>query len=163
MIEIFNSRFFVPFKLQLAKKEDCIVKEEAPIIEYYHCDTGSVVEKGLLTNTLSQGELRAFYLLNIVFEMESRKNIGLDSIFVIDDIADSFDYKNKYAIVQYLKEMSRDEHFKLIVLTHNFDFFRTLQERLDNVKYADKSLMASKDDEKIELLKSKEFLYRKSF
>jgi hypothetical protein len=48
---------------------------------------------------------------------------------VIDDIADSFDYQNKYAIIQYLKEISEDPLFKQIIMTHNFDFFRTINSR----------------------------------
>lgn len=49
---------------------------------------------------------------------------------MIDDIADSFDYKNKYAIVEYLKELADDSLFSLIILSHNFDFFRTVAGRL---------------------------------
>jgi hypothetical protein len=83
---------------------------------------------------LSTGEKKALYVLNIIFEVEARKQAKQETIFVVDDIADSFDYKNKYAIVEYLKEMSEDPSFCLIVLTHNFDFFRTISSRF--VKYA---------------------------
>jgi hypothetical protein len=47
----------------------------------------------------------------------------------VDDIADSFDYKNKYAIVQYLSDLAEDPCFKLLILTHNFDFYRTIESR----------------------------------
>jgi hypothetical protein len=30
-------------------------------------------------------------------------------LLVVDDIADSFDYKNKYAIIQYLKDIAEEE------------------------------------------------------
>jgi hypothetical protein len=33
------------------------------------------------------------------------------------------------AIIQYLKEMADQPNFRMIVLTHNFDFFRTLENR----------------------------------
>jgi ABC-type lipoprotein export system ATPase subunit len=52
---------------------------------------------------------------------------------IIDDIADSFDYKNKYAIIEYLQEIAEDKNFKMLILTHNFDFFRSIQMRL-NIK-----------------------------
>jgi hypothetical protein len=52
-------------------------------------------------------------------------------LFIVDDIADSFDYKNKYAIVEYLKEISEEPLFYQIILTHNFDFHRTVSGRLD--------------------------------
>ena len=45
------------------------------------------------------------------------------------DIADSFDYRNKYAIIEYLRDISDVSHFSQIILTHNFDFFRTIQSR----------------------------------
>ena len=69
------------------------------------------------------------YILNILFEIEARKKECQKTLFIIDDIADSFDYKNKYAIIQYLKEISEINFFKLIILTHNFDFFRTIHSR----------------------------------
>jgi len=42
----------------------------------------------------------------------------------------SFDYKNKYAIVEYLKDIANEPNFYQIILTHNFDFFRTIGSRL---------------------------------
>ncbi|MDF2425791.1 MAG: hypothetical protein OPY08_05115 [Nitrosopumilus sp.] len=78
---------------------------------------------------MSDGKQRALYHLNIIFEVEARKNIKQETLFIIDDISDSFDYHNKYAIIQYLKEMSDEPLFKLIILTHNFDFFRTVHSR----------------------------------
>lgn len=51
----------------------------------------------------------------------------------MDDIADSFDYQNKYAIIEYIKDLSQTSNFYSIILTHNYDFYRTLSSRL-NVK-----------------------------
>ena len=50
---------------------------------------------------------------------------------MFDDIADSFDYKNKYAIVEYLKEISEHPYIDVLILTHNFDFYRTVVHRLE--------------------------------
>ena len=63
-------------------------------------------------------------------------------LLVVDDIADSFDYKNKYAIIQYLMDIAEDTNFRQIILTHNFDFFRTVNSRF--VKYSG-CLMAAKN------------------
>jgi recombinational DNA repair ATPase RecF len=60
------------------------------------------VEKVALMQVLSTGEKKALYVLNIIFEVEARKKAKQETVFVVDDIADSFDYKNKYAIIQYL-------------------------------------------------------------
>ena len=72
-----------------------------------------------------------FYILNIIFEVEARKQSKQATLFIVDDIADSFDYKNKYAIIEYLKDISEIEIFNQIILTHNFDFYRTVCSRLD--------------------------------
>ena len=78
---------------------------------------------------LSQGEKKSLYILNIIFEIEVRRQRKQETLFVVDDIADSFDYKNKYAIIQYLQDISDGPVFKQIILTHNFDFFRTISSR----------------------------------
>ena len=75
-----------------------------------------------------------------------------ETLFVIDDIADSFDYKNKYAIIQYLKEMAEQHNFRLILLTHNFDFFRTLESRA--VVGYDGCFMSQKSETKVILSKA---------
>lgn len=81
-------------------------------------------------NILSRGERRAFHIMQIIFEVEARKREGNDTLVVFDDIADSFDYQNKFAIIEYIKDMNDAGIFKTIVLTHNFDFYRTLSSRL---------------------------------
>lgn len=50
---------------------------------------------------------------------------------MFDDIADSFDYKNKYAIVEYIRDITETEYFYQLILTHNYDFYRTVSSRLD--------------------------------
>ena len=89
----------------------------------------AVDQSGLL-KVLSGGERRALYLLNVLFEVEARRRSGKFTLFVVDDIADSFDYRNKYAILQYLKDMADTDSFRIIALTHNFDFFRAFSLRL---------------------------------
>lgn len=151
VIKIFNSRFFVPYRLKIQNKEDSILKDQAPNINYYFEKRPENVEEELLQMVLSQGETRTLYLLNIIFEIESRKKQGIKTLFIIDDIADSFDYKNKYAIIEYLKDLSEHNNFLSIILTHNFDFFRTVQERISgNSKYMG-SFMAMKENEYINL------------
>lgn len=151
VIEIFNRRFYVPYRLGIRNKEDTVLKDAAPSVEYYFEERTEDVDEELLLRVLSQGERRTFYLLNIIFEIECRKKQGLKSLFIIDDIADSFDYKNKYAIIEYLKDVSLHNNFYTIILTHNYDFFRTVQERIiGNSKYGG-SYMALKEAAHIKL------------
>lgn len=132
VIKIFNDRFFVPFRLSAENKHRVMLGQETMLKLVFEFEEGGEsigVERADLLAALSNGEKKALYILNVLFEMEARKAAGRETLFVIDDLADSFDYKNKYAIIQYLKEMADHTNFKLVLLTHNFDFFRTLVSR----------------------------------
>ena len=136
VIDIFNKRFSVPFKLEMRNQDDVILKSETPNLNFIFSDDDALnqeknIEESDLMKVLSQGERRALYILNIIFEVRARKNANLETIFIVDDIADSFDYKNKYAIIEYLKEISEEPLFYQIILTHNFDFHRTISSRLN--------------------------------
>lgn len=137
-LRIFEERFTVPYKMKIANGTSAIMGENIPQVEFVFTRGGrqQTVSRGELENkdTLSQGEKRSLYLLNIIFDIEKMKKdlAGTDKevLLIVDDIADSFDYKNKYAIVEYLYEMANCKNFKLIILSHNFDFYRTVASRL---------------------------------
>jgi hypothetical protein len=144
VIQIFNDRFFVPFKLTPKNRTAVILGQEPLLTLGFTFEDGvdtAPVEKAALLQVLSTGEKKALYVLNIIFEIEARKKAQQQTVFVVDDIADSFDYKNKYAIIEYLKEISEEPCFRQLILTHNFDFFRTINSRF--VSYAN-CLMAFK-------------------
>ena len=138
VIDDFNNKFFVPFSLYVSNQVDVILSNELPQIKFRF--EGADVEERNLLEVLSQGEKRALYILNVLFEVEVRKKENSTCLFIIDDIADSFDYKNKYAIIEYLKEISEVKNFYLIILTHNFDFHRSVCGRLD-IKKARKNIL----------------------
>ncbi len=151
VIEIFNSRFFVPFKLTAKNRVSVILGQEPMLSLAFTFEDGveqAPVEKAALMQVLSTGEKRAFYILNIIFEVEARKKAKQETVFVVDDIADSFDYKNKYAIIQYLKDIAEESYFNQIILTHNFDFFRTINSRFVDYPHC---LMALKSSNGISL------------
>lgn len=154
VIRIFNSRFsHLPFRLKIKNKEDVILKSVVETIEFLFKDgSGEKLfdKKDDLLEILSTGEKRALYILNIIFEVEARKKEVGETLFIIDDIADSFDYKNKYAIVEYLKYMSEINNFYMIILTHNFDFFRTIESR--KISTYSQCLISIKNTKGIELI-----------
>jgi len=112
-------------------------------------ENGRAVKRDELLKVLSTGERKALYILNILFEIEARKDLRVETLIIVDDIADSFDYKNKYAIIEYLKDISELDGFYQILLTHNFDFFRTVESRYISYKHC---LMVNKTNEKIEFV-----------
>jgi energy-coupling factor transporter ATP-binding protein EcfA2 len=146
VIDIFNARFFVPFRLEASNRVDVILGLEEMLSLGFVFDDGTEqakVDRASLLQALSTGEKKALYVLNVLFEIEARKKAGQDTLIVVDDIADSFDYKNKYAIIQYLMEIAEGAHFKQILLTHNFDFYRTVESRF--VGYSNCRMVAKTD------------------
>lgn len=152
VIELFNERFDVPFTLVPKNRVKVMLAQEAFLtIDFEFKDGGgsAKVEREHLLQILSTGEKKALYILNILFEVEARRNSEAPSLFVIDDIADSFDYKNKYAIIHYLKEMEQVPSFRLVILTHNFDFLRTIYGR--GVVSWGECFVAEKSSERVKL------------
>lgn len=155
VIETFNKRFSVPFVVRVENKGDAVLNLDSPqIVFYFNDENGNPtkkVDRNLLDEVLSNGEKRALYILNIIFEVEARKKGEIETLFIIDDIADSFDYKNKYAIIEYLWNMKESSLFHLFIMTHNYDFYRTVKGRLSI--FGDNKLLASKSGVDIEIIK----------
>ena len=147
---IFNDRFSVPFRIEVVNQEDVILKEETLILNFVY-KTGIIekkVDREKLEDCLSNGEKKALYILNILYEVKARELEGKEYLMILDDIADSFDYKNKYAIIEYLNDIINISSFKLIILTHNFDFYRSVASRLN---LNDNKYFAIKHDDEIVL------------
>ena len=141
-IEIFNSRFYVPFTISLQNQSDIILKNDIPKLIFTY--KGNIIpnnDEKLLLEVLSRGESRAYYILRFLFEIESRIEENSNLLIVFDDVADSFDYKNKYAIIEYIKDLLDQPNVNAVILTHNFDFYRTVAKRLS---IRPTSFMASK-------------------
>lgn len=135
VIRLFNERFVVPFTLEAQNRTAVMLGDDTVItlgFTYHDGTEKKAIPKSSLIEALSTGEKKALYVLNIMFEVETRIKENRETLIVVDDIADSFDYQNKYAIIEYLKDIGQNPLFKLIIMTHNFDFFRTLESRFVN-------------------------------
>ncbi|MBC5842185.1 hypothetical protein H8R23_12275 [Flavobacterium sp. F-380] len=135
VIDIFKRRFTVPFEVHIKNQESVILNSEPASLLFKYTDGSGPDDTKFLGGTelqesLSTGEQRVFYLLNIIFQIETRRKLNKNQLVIVDDIADSFDYKNKYAIIEYLKDVLDDPYFFMIILTHNFDFYKTIKSRL---------------------------------
>ena len=152
-VRLFNDRFVdMPFTLSVANQTQAALGKENARLIFTFKDGADIVEWSRAEiRTLSQGEKRALYLLNFIFEVEARKIANKETLFIIDDVADSFDYKNKHAIVQYLEDLTKIANFYQIILTHNFDFFRTLA---NNFVHRERCLMANRESNSIGLTKA---------
>jgi hypothetical protein len=141
VVNEFNRRFKVPFEVKISNKANFLLKDEAPNLYFTYTRCKGTPEeenadfgKDELMKSLSMGEKRAMYLLYILFDIEIIKEKAVQGsgkhLIIVDDIADSFDYKNKYAIIEYLADISKNQYIDLLILTHNFDFYRTVVSRV---------------------------------
>lgn len=137
-LELFKERFYVPFMIEPSNQADVILNMDLPSFKYTFSDSrgDKEVTKESLLNVLSTGERRAYYILNMIFQILVAKKKEQECVIVLDDISESFDYKNKYAIIEYIKDISEyidhndEKLFKILLLTHNFDFYRTVASRI---------------------------------
>lgn len=144
VIDIFNDRFSsLPYRIDIANKKDTIVEDlVSPVFEFkfrnprnpgmpYKERPDSSGQLSILGRALSNGERKALYLLNIICDVKKKLKDGVDTLLVLDDVVESFDYRNKYAFFEYLQELaSQNSQLYIISLTHNFDFFRLVYEKL---------------------------------
>ena len=167
-VKEFNRRFRVPFEVKINNKANFLLKDEAPNLSFvYTRGSGASaesadVDKNDLMITLSMGEKRAMYLLYILFDLakvRQRAQAGQKTLILADDVADSFDYKNKYAIIEYLNDLAQIPSVDLVMLTHNFDFFRTLWLRLG--VSGNNAFIAQKNPDGI--IKMTKFPYREDY
>lgn len=127
-VQLFLDRFRVPFTPRVKNRSGAVTGTQVPVIEFDYGDTR--VPNDTLFRNLSEGECKALYMLYIIFEVERARRGDGDKLLVFDDVVDSFDYANKYAFIEYLGEFASDPTAHVLVLTHNFDFFRTVTSRL---------------------------------
>lgn len=166
VVDIFNLRFHtLPFVVKIENQENVLLEQEEARLVFEYVDGqghGHPKSKEDLLKILSNGERRAFMILQFLFAIEARKTWDKMSLIVMDDISDSFDYQNKYAIIEYVNELAEgfEDKFKIIMLTHNFDFYRTIVSRLRG-KVA--QIMAFKDNSGEVELKSGVYIERTPF
>lgn len=109
--------------------KDAVLDIDRPIFKKVIKDTNKEITEEVF-NRFSSGEQRAVMILNLLFEVELRR--GQKFALILDDVSDSFDYKNKYAIIECLKDFAKESDIQLIILTHNFDFYRSVRISLGN-------------------------------
>lgn len=154
VIDEFGQRFSVPFRVSVGNQQNVIIDAATPVPRFELVGPNNNIvpyeENELEQHILSLGEVRALRILNMLFQINALKENNQSKFLVFDDVADSFDYKNKYAIIEYLNDIAEydDEDgnclFSILLLTHNFDFYRTVISRLD---LGDRVYIASRDEE----------------
>ena len=121
----YKTRFtFDKFDLDIKNKFDAMIGSEAPFFVKYYKGTRIEI-KDPKQMRFSTGEIKSFNLINGIIEIELARLSNTPFTLVLDDAVDSFDYKNKYGIIDYICDLAQDTNVQIIIFTHNFDFYRS--------------------------------------
>lgn len=121
----FSSRFKLKkFDLRIDNKFNAMIGKETPFFSKYIPDTDRKIIDPK-EYRLSTGEIKIYNLINFILTVEALLLKDEKVHIVLDDAVDSFDYKNKYGIIDYLLEIKDNPNVQIIVFTHNFDFYRS--------------------------------------
>lgn len=151
-VQMFLNRFRLPVQPYVKNRANVVLGGSEPVVAFKY--QGADVDNDVLMVNLSEGEKKALYMLSVIFEVERSKRLTGPKLYVFDDVIDSFDYINKYAFIEYLRDFVEAEDAYAILLTHNFDFFRTVASRLGSDFGRQNCLVAEKDDSGIVELKT---------
>lgn len=124
--ERFRGRFkFNKYDLGIKNKFDALTGNDLPRLVKYQIGTNIEINSPESLR-FSTGEIKSFNLINFIIEVERIILLGNPFTIILDDAVDSFDYKNKYGIIDYLIDIKDNPLVQIIVLTHNFDFYRSV-------------------------------------
>tara|TARA_B100000700_G_scaffold317619_1_gene409307 strand:- start:1465 stop:3540 length:2076 start_codon:yes stop_codon:yes gene_type:complete len=123
-----------PIKFELKKAKDKYIKNYTYQVCFYIKKPNETkeykdVKEPFLWKELSESEKRSLYLFHIIHKIDfiDKKT----QIIVFDDIIDSFDEINQSSFIYYLKTLE-DKSIKFLLLTHNYAFYKTLYNKLEN-------------------------------
>lgn len=128
IVSEYNLTFQPIFEVNIGNMKDCISDEKPPIIEFKHLrdDSSASYSKDQMNTFLSSGEKSTLKVLDFMFNyLEMRSKIGEteELVIVLDDIVETFDYRNRAGFLSYIHKLLENENNSLILLTHNFEFY----------------------------------------
>ncbi len=131
-IEIYKKRFHPVFDIELVNRQESMLGLEMPYIVFKHkSNINYELDEDKLYDILSSGEKTTLNIIKFIVEYISSKE--RNPIIILDDIVETFDYSNRYAFIEYINDMVK-AGVTLIVLTHNFEFYRTLSSRVSGLR-----------------------------
>lgn len=132
IIEEYNNIFQPVFDIKINNKKKLYSEIESPQVSFSHSRSQikeNEYNKDEINKYLSSGEKSALLILDFLFKFEEAKarlNDNKKLIVILDDIVETFDYRNRSGFVQYAYKLVHDECVDLIVLTHNYEFYNRL-------------------------------------
>lgn len=139
-IDIYKQRFNPIFEITVSNKVESVLGESIPVLSFKHNrNREMIMSESDLRVILSSGEKTALNIISFIVEYEAKKNN--DPILVLDDLVETFDYANRHAFIEYIDDLVKNK-VSVIILTHNYEFYRTLERRIPEL---DKLSAYSKD------------------
>lgn len=131
-LSVYINRFHPVFSIEIKNREESLLGLEVPTFVFKHKrNTNVEIDEIKLYELLSSGERTS---LNIIkFLVEYLANKQNNPFIILDDIVETFDYANRYAFIEYINDLVR-EGTPIIVLTHNFEFYKTISNRIKNLR-----------------------------
>lgn len=126
-LDIYINRFHPAYNVKLSNKVESLLGIQIPYFEFSHksCDDVYFSEEDIM-EILSSGERTTIFIIRFIADLLGGND---ERIIILDDIVETFDYANKYAFIEYIREFINDGR-SVIILTHNFEFCRSLKERI---------------------------------
>lgn len=150
-IDIYKNRFKPIFDVSISNRTESLLGEKVPILCFRHeRNKDKEMSETEIKSILSSGEKTALNIISFIVEYEANKT---DSpIIILDDIVETFDYANRHAFIEYINDLVK-ENVSVIILTHNYEFYRTLKSRIPNldnlVAYSNKGKVYIEENRKI--------------
>jgi hypothetical protein len=127
-IKIYKNRFNPVFDVEIKNKEESILGEKIPSIVFKHKSQENVeLNEETIRNILSSGEKTALNIISFIVNYEAKKENN--PIIILDDLVETFDYANRHAFIEYIRDIVAEKR-TIIVLTHNYEFYRNLGRRI---------------------------------
>ena len=147
-LKVYINRFHPVFNVEIKNREESLLGLQVPTFVFKHKRNADIeIDEIKLYELLSSGERTS---LNIIkFLVEYLANKQNHPFIILDDIVETFDYANRYAFIEYINDLVREET-SIIVLTHNFEFYKTISSRIRNLR----KLEAHSDNGKIYISKN---------
>ncbi|HPF82589.1 MAG TPA: hypothetical protein PLV83_00240 [Bacilli bacterium] len=131
-IKIYKNRFNPIFDISISNKVESVLGESVPILSFKHNrNKNKNMSESDLRKILSSGEKTALNIISFIVEYEANKSNN--PILVLDDLVETFDYSNRHAFIEYVDDLVKDK-VSIIILTHNYEFYRTLERRIPELE-----------------------------
>ncbi|MCE5273381.1 AAA family ATPase [bacterium] len=105
---------------------------------FFACETGYLIKRGnIVADGLSDGEKTAIALLHFLKTLKDSRFDLSNGIVVLDDPVSSLDANALFGAFGFIKSRTKEAK-QLIVLTHNYAFYKQIREWFGNLRGPDK-------------------------